>query len=188
MGGAKSDNKKSPDWRRALANGFILFHLIALGAWGMPASGFRNLIARPFEKYILKFGFWHVWDMFAPIPLKMNFDLDAKLEFRDGSVRLWQFPRMEELGMVERFRKERFRKWRERVRLDDYSVVWPDTCRYIARMHNNPTNPPTRISITRHWAPIPLPVKGDYQPIPKSYPMPSSYTFTVYDVQPEDLR
>jgi hypothetical protein len=174
---------------KRLINAFIIFHLVALGLWSLPASEFRNWAAHPFENYILRMGLWHVWDMFAPMPLTINFRCEAEIVYEDGSTRLWDFPRMEKLGIFRRIPAERYRKWAERVRLDSYSVVWDDTARFIARLNNiKPGNPPVIVTMSRIWGAIPPPSQGDYQPIPAEYILTNRYTFHMYSVQLEDLQ
>lgn len=174
-------------WRRAAINAFIALHLYIMVFWGMPGSNFRNTFARMVEDYVIKLGLWHSWDMFSPDPLAVNFHLEAHIYFQDGTLRIWEFPRMEKLGLWERYRKERFRKWRERVRQDLYSAIWEDTARYVARQNNDGKNPPKRVVLVRHWGPIPPPQPGDYQPIAKEYDMKLNFRFAFYDVKPEDL-
>jgi hypothetical protein len=94
---------------------------------------------------------------------------------------------MDSLSLSRKFQMERYRKWRERVRQDAYSTIWEDVCRWIARNHNNPANPPISVALTREWGQIPPPRAGDYQPIPKSYLLPFNYKFVTYVVKPEDL-
>ena len=174
---------------------FILVHIYIMAFWGLPASRFRGYMVDPVQGYVMKSGLWHSWDMFSPDPLSMNFDLHAQVFFQDGSLKIWQFPRMEKLGLTERYQKERFRKWRERVRQDVFSTVWDDTARYIARLHNNPTNRPVRVVLVREWESIappqfkPASVElKDYQKMPKAYEkLKFSYRFKYYDVTPSDL-
>jgi hypothetical protein len=184
------------DWKRALINVFIVFHLYIIIFWGMPGSNFRNTMVRWTENYVIKLGLWHSWDMFSPDPLSINFTVEGQITYRDGTTRVWEFPRMEKLGLWKRYQKERYRKWRERVRQDMYSVVWPDTARYIARLNNdNSNNPPVRVELIRRWGPIAPPQTvepgkkkvRDYQPRPAEYLMPFNYKFAVYDVKAEDL-
>ena len=154
---------------------------------------FRSYMVEPVRDYVTQAGLWHSWDMFSPNPLSVNFNVEAHIDFGDGSKKVWTFPRMERLGMWERFQKERFRKWRERVRQDSYRNVWDDTCRFIARLHDSPTNRPVRVSLVRQWAAIPPPKieRGksllDYQPIPNDYELTLNFQFKQYIVQPEDL-
>lgn len=183
-------------WKRAFLNGFIILQLYVIVFWGMPGSRFRNLMVQLVEPYVIKLGLWHSWDMFSPDPLAVNFNLEAHITFADGSLRIWEFPRMEKLGVWERYQKERFRKWRERVRQDVYRAVWDDTARYIARQVHDPANPPVKVVLVRHWGSIPPPEPDpedktqvrDYQPIAREYPMPYNFRFAFYDVKPEDLR
>lgn len=176
-------------WRKRFLSAFILFHVCIMVLWGLPGSRFRARMTGWMEKYVVWTGLWHSWDMFSPDPLSLNFNVVAEITFKDGTIKQWELPRMEKLGIWERFQKERFRKWRERVRLDAYQVIWPDTCRWIARNHNNPGNPPTFVSLTRQWGTIPPPIPGkDYQPIPGGYDMPQKYLFYVHPVAAQDLQ
>lgn len=175
---------------------FIFVHLYIMAFWGLPASRFRNYMVRPVVDYVMSLGLWQSWDMFAPDPLSINYSLHAQVFFKDGSLKVWEFPRMEKLGLWDRYQKERYRKWRERVRQDIYSSIWDDTARYIARLHNNPTNPPTRVILVREWESIAPPQfksgtfkMKDYQPMPKRFEsLKYSFRFKFYDVTPRDLR
>jgi hypothetical protein len=173
-----------------MLNLFILFHLVALFSWGMPESAFRNRMAKPFEKYMLYSGLWHIWGMFAPVPLRFHFDVRAEIRFRDGSIKEWIAPRMEELPVWERAPKERYRKWRERIRSEEFAVIWGDTARYIARqMDSNPGNPPVEVKMTRYWMELPRPdMKRDYQPLTARFDPTNSFTYTTIPILPEDLK
>jgi hypothetical protein len=172
--------------KRWFINLFIAFHLIIMVFWGMPGSGFRTKMVRWFEPYVIKSGLWHGWDMFSPNPLSMNFNVEAQIVRKDGSTNIWHFPRMEKLGYMSRYQKERYRKWRERVRTDAFSAVWDDTCRWIARQHWNATNPPAQISLIRHWGAVPPPAtQQDYQIMPTEYDFPFNYKFKTFVVPPD---
>jgi hypothetical protein len=177
-----------PSWKHMLITAFILLHLYIIVFWGLPGSTFRTRLIKPVQDYVIWSGLWHSWDMFSPNPLSVNFSVDAQIKYADGTFTVWEFPRMERMGIWERFHKERWRKWRERVRQDAYSSIWDDTARWIARQNNNqPGNPPTQVMLIRHWQAIPPPVAGDYQPIPKEYILRQNYRFKVYQVQRGDL-
>jgi hypothetical protein len=186
--------RKARLWRWCISL-FILVHVYIIFFWGLPASRFRNYMVQPVEDYVMKMGHWQSWDMFAPDPLSVNYKLHAQVFFQDGSLKIWHFPQMEKLGLLERYGKERYRKWTERVRQDIYSSIWDDTARYIARLHNNPTNRPTRVILIREWESIPPPrfkpgtfELKDYQPMPKHFDnLKYSFRFKYYDVAPGDL-
>ncbi len=182
-------------WKRALISAFVLFHIYIMAVWGLPGSTFRYFLAKPVEDYVIFTGLWHSWDMFSPDPLAINFNLKAEITYQNGVVRTWTFPRMEKLGYWDRFQKERFRKWRERVRMDMYSVIWDDTARYVARINDTPTNHPVQVSLIREWQPIPMPANEggktkirDYQPMLSPDPaFQFNYHFHFYNLRRGDL-
>ena len=171
---------------------FILIHLTAIGFWSLPPFLLRNKINNFFQPYMIFSGLWQGWDMFSPNPQRINFHLNAEITYQDGTKKDWLFPEMQSLGYFRRYQKERYRKWRERVRQDDYSKIWPDTARWIARQNydpkNIPPNPPKTIVLSRHWSDIPPPTQALYQPLPKAYEHTNHYNFFTYQVLPEDLR
>ncbi len=177
-------------WKRLALNVFIGVHVYLMFFWGLPNGPLRNRLVRPLEKYGIYTGLWHTWGMFAPFPLTIHFDIRAEVKYEDGTTAEWIAPRMEELSIWERAPKERFRKWRERIRTDDNMVIWDDTARFVARqLNNNPTNLPVEVKLTRHWIETPPPnLKQDYQPMPKSFATIHSYTYAVVPISPKDLR
>lgn len=174
---------------KILVNVFIIFHLLAISLWSLPQSLFRSKLCQPFVPYMMWSALWQSWDMFSPNPMSANIHMDAVFVFKDGSMKTWDAPRMERLGYWQRYRQERYRKWRDRVRQDDYRLVWNDTARFLAYRYRQTNNPPEWISMRRHWSDIPPPRSGrSKMPIPREYPLTNTYIFKVYNVQPEDLR
>jgi hypothetical protein len=186
---------KNDRMKRLLINAFILVHLYIIVIWGMPGWSFRFYFAQPVSKYVIESGLWHSWDMFSPDPLALNFNVEAIIKYQNGIEKKWVFPRMEKLGLWQRFQKERYRKWRERVRLDMYAVAWEDTARYVARLNDTPTNHPVQVTLVRHWAPIPPPATepgtkkfASYQPMLGEDPnYPFNYHYKLYLIKPGDL-
>lgn len=174
---------------------FVFVHLYIMVFWGLPGSGFRGYMVEPIRDYVLKSGLWHSWDMFSPDPISMIYRVHAQIHYSNGAMDVWEVPRMEKLGYMERYQKERYRKWRERIRQDTYASTWDDVSRYVARIHNNPTNPPKQIVLVREWDSIPAPQfkpgtfeMKDYQKMPKGYDyLKYSYRFKFYTVLPGDL-
>lgn len=177
-------------WKRAALNVFIAFHAVALFLWGLPDGPFRSYTAGPFERYVVYTGLWHIWGMFAPKPLDINFDVRATVKYADGSTAEWIAPRVEEYGMWKRMSKERFRKWRERIRSEEYRMVWDDTAHWVARqMNKHPENPPVEVKLTRWWVDTPLPnLKQDYQPLPKQVVWNKSFTYATFPITAKDLQ
>ena len=139
-------------------------------------------VARP---YLLFTGLFQKWDMFAPDPSKLNNFVGAVITYRDGQRSLWTFPRMEHMGYIDKYFKERYRKYaNDCLRLDAYSQLWPDAARYIARMNNRPSNRPVAVDLVRYWSIIPPPTADGEEP-PASW---NQHTFFHSDVTPGDFE
>src|SRR3954469_688867 len=88
------------------------------GHLGFAHFPFCTRLVQKIEDYVIWSGLWHSWDMFSPDPLSLNFNVQAFITYADGVTETWDFPRMDKMGLWEKFQKERYRKWRERVRQD----------------------------------------------------------------------
>lgn len=165
-------------------NVFLIFHLLAITCWCIPLNSvliveFRDTI-RP---YMLWSGLFQAWDMFAPSPRSVNARVEAAVILRDGRIRTWKFPRMEQLSLSARTYKERYRKFIENIQVDSYKALWPDVARYIARANDNPSDPPEVVMLIRYWTDIVPSANRNYHPPPER-----ARIFFQYNVQPEDLR
>jgi hypothetical protein len=169
--------------REAVISGVILFHLLALVIWCFDMQAVpRTRIGMGLARYMVFSGLYQGWDMFAPDPLSVNSYLEADITYWDGRMQVWRFPRPQDVGYFDRMFTERYRKWaNERLRDDDNAALWPDAARYIARLNNNPKNPPATVSLVRYWSEIAPPGSGRPEPWHR-------YVFFRYTVAPADLR
>jgi hypothetical protein len=146
-----------PDLRnpRFWIAGFVFFHCLAVFLCEFPGSSpVRNVLVDPVLRgYVRFFHLGQNWSMFAPEPSSINAYLRAEVKFRDGAVRDFELPRMSKMGIVDRFFKERYRKWAvDNVRSDGQKQHWPATARYIARIARQATGEvPVEVSLWRHW-------------------------------------
>jgi len=165
-------------------NVFILFHILVIVCWSVPfktsvLTACRHLV-RP---YVLWAGLFQSWDMFAPVPKRANTYIEATLVYRDGSTKVWTFPRMEQMGLWERIYKERYRKFAENLQADELDELLPDAARHIARLNSTPANPvKTVILVQKASFIVPRP-DGAYVPEPWQ-----SHVLLGYGVRPEDLQ
>ncbi|HEY3988879.1 MAG TPA: hypothetical protein VGM02_06240 [Acidobacteriaceae bacterium] len=125
---------------------FILFHLIAITCWAVPVNfaAVRDLreIIRP---YMLWSGLYQSWDMFAPNPKSIDSYIKAVVFTQDRHLKVWTFPRMEELSFGERYQKERYRKFAEMLPDQKNELLWPGVAAHVARLFNNPIDPPDKV-------------------------------------------
>lgn len=171
--------------KRIAISAFLLFHIVVISCWCLPTNSLIvaaiNARVRP---YLLWSGLFQHWDMFAPDPLSLNGSVEAQITFQDGRTRTWKFPRMQDLGFVERYEKERYRKFAEYLRADTNPALWPDAARFIARLNDSPSNPPAAVVLVRYWSAMGTPGSdGSYHPGPRQ-----GNVFFAYLVKPEDLR
>jgi hypothetical protein len=170
------------EWVRSAISVFILFHLVAITCWALPVNwslvaGVRE-ITRP---YMLWTGLFQTWDMFAPNPPPTNTYVKAVV-ITEHHLRVWAFPRMDQLSFGQRYQKERYRKFLENMLLEQNAPLLPDVVRHIARFYNDPSDPPRKVMLIKFQSDI-TPGSSD-QPEPKSKPS------DLYDeyLGPEDLR
>jgi hypothetical protein len=167
--------------RQFAISGFVLSHLIAITCWSVPLSSPLIIAVRTLVRpYMLWSGLFQSWDTFAPAPKSVNAYVKGVVITRDLHVRVWIFPRMEQLGFLERYYKERYRKFAENLPEEKNSALWPDVARHLARFYNNPTDPPTQVLLVQYRSDIVPGAEGARSLDPK--------IFFEYHVQPRDLK
>jgi hypothetical protein len=170
--------------KRWAINLFIGFHLLAIACWCLPIDTplvpFCQNLVRP---YFLWAGLFQSWDMFAPVPKGANVYLEAELHYRDGSRKIWTFPRMEKMTLTEKLFKERYRKFADNLQREELDDLLPEAARYIARLNSNPVNPVKTVILIRRCSLIVPRSDGAYVPEPWQ-----SHILLGYGVRPEDLK
>ena len=151
-------------FRKPVLTVFILAHIIGLSIYAAPRSSARDALLAPFLPYMRVCGLEQTWTVFAPNPPQWSTYLSADIEFADGTSKEWEFPRIEKMALMDKVPSERFRKWANDNMGDaEQAPAWPDTIRYVARLHKNPSNPPVFISLLRHRITIPDPSQSNMQ-------------------------
>jgi len=169
--------------KRIAINLFLGFHLLAITCWCVPLDvplfQLCRYLVRP---YFLWAGLFQSWDTFAPTPRSVNSYVEATVVYKDGSRKIWSFPRMEQLGLTERYFKERYRKFSESLQ-DANDVLLPDVARRIARLGSTPSRPAKTIILIQHWSFIVPRTDGSYRPEPWEV-----HVLLGYGVRSEDLQ
>ena len=143
---------------RLLTNAFIIFHLFIITAWLFPLNSQIADTVNLFRRYIIFLGLDQDYGMFAPEPRKTNRHIFAIVTLKDQSSLIWDYPRMERLGVLQAMFKERYRKFgNDNIVQPCFKMFLPDFARYIARLNNCPDNPPELISIYTSEEDIPPP-------------------------------
>jgi hypothetical protein len=171
-------------WKRIAINLFLAFHILAIAGWCLP---WNSLLAERFRvairPYMIWSGLFQAWDTFAPTPRSVNAYIEGTVILRDGQIRTWKFPRMEKLGFLERYYRERYRKFSENLPLERNAALWPEAGRYLARLHYDPANPPEIVMLIQYWSDIVIQPNGTFQQGPLR-----AHVFWEHRFTPEDLR
>lgn len=140
---------------RILINIWIVVYLSLSALVLLPRSLPRDRLLGPVYKWWSGLGLSQGFAVFVPYVPEENAILVANIEFADGTATQWHFPRMELMAPLERVAGERWRKWWQDILiLDYYAVLRPDAARYVARLFQDESNPPVRVSLVAISLPI----------------------------------
>lgn len=152
---------------------FVVYHVLAITIYAIPKPSddvlkgkvppqgsdpllkFNHLELKQwaiFYGYLYPTGFWQYWDMFAPDPAQTDAWCDAEVTFLDGTTKRFEYPRMKTLSIGEKYLQERYRKFYERVNMEETPFFWPPFGQAIAfKTATDPNSPPVKVRITRHF-------------------------------------
>ena len=183
---------------------FVVYHVVAITTYALPKPsdlvldhkveprGSDSLLMLNYNEckqwaifygYLYPSGFWQYWDMFAPDPSQVDTWCDAEVKFLDGTKTTFQYPRMKDLSIPEKFIRERHRKFYERVNSEKSPYFWPPFAQAIAyQTATDPNSPPVQVTLIRHFQEImrhdkPQPVEPPYK----------SYRYFTYVVDQHKL-
>ena len=167
--------------RRLVISAVILFHLVAITVWNMPASYLQSILRSDIYSYMTLTGLAQGWGMFAPEPGHINFYMAARITYANGQQRVWEMGREDNRGMWARLVGERERKFVENIYDTPGGLpYYPQAAVWAA--HKNdiyPTNPPVKVDLMRFWSTIPNPPDGVNQPAVSQWSSDVVYSTTV---------
>ncbi len=130
-------------------SGAIALALLATIGTHLPSSSVSRSVSERSNQLTHAMGIEQAWGVFAPDPRSTSLDLEALVTFADGSTDRWTMPDGD--AFVGNLRYYRWRKWLERVRSDDYSNIWDQTARWIARQYDDDDKPVVRVELIRYF-------------------------------------
>jgi hypothetical protein len=148
---------------------FIVVHVGLTIAFLSPENiAFRRAITDASEGAWKFAGLWQGWALFAPEIRHSNSHCIALLTFADGSSTQWPLPRFDQMNLLEKYQKDKFRKWSgDNAPWDRYSEFWPGLARYIGRLHFQDGNRPVSCTLLMYSSDIPEPgTPGNRLPMP----------------------
>jgi hypothetical protein len=165
---------------------FIVFYIYCGALFLSPPTEWRQTLLSPFWNFIEYVGLWQYYTVFVP-PRIFNLYLEGNVKLENGELLVWKYPRMEQLGLIEKMQKERYRKlYNDIANNASDGVLWPDLARYIARkVYVQHGKRPIEVTLVRYWSDIP-PASGD--PLPRLSNKYDSLGFFTYPIRIEDLQ
>jgi hypothetical protein len=174
---------KSEFWISLFVSAYIFTAIVMLFGKDSIFAAFYKV----FSPFPILLGLDQNWSLFSPTLKNFNMYNVALITFKDGSFKIYEWPRMERSDVFEQSRNEKYRKFFiDNLTDNQFKAFWPSAARFIARANHNPANPPQTISLAAFYALIPPPnhpVKQSQLPWPTGF-----YVYERYTVQPEDLK
>ena len=131
--------------------------------WFTPDSVVKSNLFAPIYTSWLFFGLNQSWSLFSPNIRQLNYYPSAIITFEDGSKTLWEPPLMDRLSLIERFQREKFRKWSiDSLPWSRFKDYWVDFAKYVGRQYYNEANKPVSISLNLRWIVLPSPSEKFY--------------------------
>lgn len=175
---------------------FVVLHLLAITIWTIPTPGQQYLTGRlkpedragiggyvdrflvaneaygkrgPVRFYVQATGFWQYWDMFSPNPASIDYYCTVTLQYKDGTTKEYQYPRVYLLSIYQKYAAERYRKFFERARDLDY--LFKPFAQHVAALNTtDKSNPVVHVDLHVH----------SQQIAPPGKPQPTEYADKTY--------
>lgn len=143
-----SQNAENSDIQRV---GLIIISLIIVAYFSIvliqvcPDSPIRDRAKAYADPIILLFGLKQRWNLFSPDIRVMNQYATALITFKDGSIKLYEWPENRKFSFSDIERNQLRKFVVDGVNEPFYSAYWPDAARFLAKSHWNADNPPVLV-------------------------------------------
>lgn len=155
-------------------------------SWISPEGTLKAILLPAISPIIYATGIGQSWSVFSPDVREANYHETALISFKDGLLKLYEFPRMQKLSYWERFRDEKYRKlFFDCMPWPDHQQFLPDFSKYVADANANIHNPPQMVSLIHHHCRTPQPDSEHWvnrSDLPEHTGLTNYY---VYYVRPE---
>lgn len=122
----------------------------------LPDKPYKETILTYLEPVISTFGLRQRWNLFAPDLVRVNQYSTVLLTYEDGSIRLYEWPRLDKLGVVEKFSHQRIRRFvTEFWARPRYKAFWPVSSRHLEKAFSLPDNAVTRVEFGFNFNKVP---------------------------------
>lgn len=164
----------------------VVYSLSAL-SFALPRDVFplKSVIGSLTTAPMAAFGLWQYWDMFAPTPRSDDIKVELVYKTADGNKYSIFVTDMMAMGYMERWRKERWRKYfNDNLRTDAKKYLWAPFAAYFYKELKQSGVEAIEIELRRHWRSAKRLVSPSLRADRNSEPW-NSYSFYVW--RPEKL-
>ena len=146
---------------------------------------FVSKIYQPIDSYLSFFSNFQSWRMFAPEPSRLNLYLTAEVEFIDGTKDTYDFPRVRDMGLIDKIvTGERYDKiMTSSLYREDHDFLWDDTAKFVLRKLKGKSfhKIPVKVHLVKHWNLTPR-LEKKFLPHLSSNSTYESFKFYTYEV------
>jgi hypothetical protein len=149
-------------WGRGLISGFIAVTVAAVVLTNLPNSAVKRATDAVVVPYVNATGLGQNWGVFSPDPRRFSVTVAARITYDDGATETWQVP--DHGPWLGTYRRYRWRKWMDLVRLDANGGIWEATADWLARTHEASGRAVVQVTLIRRWYDTPPPGAADARP------------------------
>jgi hypothetical protein len=161
-----------------------------VGSWLLPEwTPYKPNITKYTWPILASTGWLQYWSLFCPEVRTIIYHTNALIEFQDGTIKCYEFPRHQKMDLLTRFGREKLRKlFGDNIPWPGYEQFRPAIARYLARANNDPTNPPKRISMVFNVVNTPPAAQKTFCYRDQLPEHTNQSIYFVYNVSPQDLK
>ena len=91
-------------------NSYIIIFLFCVLTWFLNESPVKTQITQHTWNALVAFGWYQHWGLFSPEVRHRVYHETAVLRFKDGTLKMYEYPRAQKMSQWERFKHEKLRK------------------------------------------------------------------------------
>lgn len=146
----------APSFRHAIISLIAIIYFAIAIVEVLPEGPVYQKAYAAAEPVIALFGLKQRWNLFSPDIRHMNQYSTSIITMKDGTERMYEFPRVRNMDLVEKFKNQHLRSFEtecwEAIR---YKFFQPFGAQYLARCNWNPDNPPVFVRLIFNGSEIP---------------------------------
>lgn len=142
------ENEPPSNFWKLVVSAFMFTYVAAVVIWCFDEIPFKNELA-PISRWInIADGGVQHWSLFSPDVRSVIYHETAIVSYKDGTMKLYEFPRMEKLSQWEKFKHEKLRKlFSDNIPWAGFENFLPSTAQYLAASNQNQANQPAMVTM-----------------------------------------